>query len=151
MRYCPNCRRINQAWPQRCRFCGMTWNVRICRRGHENPPGAVFCGECGSADLTETAAGGRFLNSVFLFVGGRGAFPLLMFTLKLALPIILLCLLLIDFESMLPSLVIIVLLVRLAQFAVESLPHGLNRPFRSYYRRRHKDYKDRVERRDSRG
>jgi len=29
--------------------------VRLCPRGHENPPDAQFCGSCGSADLTETA------------------------------------------------------------------------------------------------
>jgi hypothetical protein len=38
-----------------CHYCGRTWQVRLCPRGHENPPDSQFCGICGSADLTETA------------------------------------------------------------------------------------------------
>jgi hypothetical protein len=38
-----------------CHYCGRTWHVRLCPRGHENPPDAQFCGICGSADLTDTA------------------------------------------------------------------------------------------------
>jgi hypothetical protein len=38
-----------------CHYCGRTWHVRLCPRGHENPPDSQFCGICGSADLTETA------------------------------------------------------------------------------------------------
>ena len=55
MRYCPHCHRLNAGRPQLCFYCGHTWHVRLCPRGHENPPDAQFCGSCGSADLTETA------------------------------------------------------------------------------------------------
>jgi hypothetical protein len=55
MRYCPHCHRLNPGRPQLCHFCGRTWHVRLCPRGHENPPNALLCGTCGSADLTETA------------------------------------------------------------------------------------------------
>ena len=55
MRYCPHCRRLNSGRPQLCHYCGRTWHVRLCPRGHENPPDAQYCGTCGSADLTETA------------------------------------------------------------------------------------------------
>lgn len=55
MRYCPYCRRINEGKPQICNFCGRTWYIRLCQRGHENPYNAQYCGICGSADLTETA------------------------------------------------------------------------------------------------
>ncbi len=54
MRYCPHCRRFNQGKPPICHFCGRTWHVRLCQRGHENPFNAQYCGTCGSADLTET-------------------------------------------------------------------------------------------------
>lgn len=54
MRYCPYCRRINPGRPIICHFCGRTWYVRLCPRGHENPYNARFCGECGSLDLTDT-------------------------------------------------------------------------------------------------
>lgn len=56
MKYCPHCRRFNQGNPARCRFCGRTWSYRICNRGHINPPNAIYCGECGSPDLTQTSS-----------------------------------------------------------------------------------------------
>ena len=55
MKYCPHCKRINPGRPVICHFCGRTWYVRLCPRGHENPAIAQYCGTCGSADLTETA------------------------------------------------------------------------------------------------
>ena len=55
MRFCPHCRRLNPGRPMICHYCGRTWHIRLCPRGHENPPDAQFCGLCGSADLTETA------------------------------------------------------------------------------------------------
>lgn len=55
MRYCPYCRRISAGRPQICNYCGRTWYIRLCPRGHENPPDAQFCSSCGSTDLTETA------------------------------------------------------------------------------------------------
>jgi hypothetical protein len=55
MRYCPHCRRLNPGHPVICHYCGRTWYVRLCPRHHENPANAQYCGQCGSADLTETA------------------------------------------------------------------------------------------------
>jgi len=55
MRFCPHCRRLNPGRPVICHYCGRTWQVRLCPRGHENPPDSQFCGICGSADLSETA------------------------------------------------------------------------------------------------
>lgn len=55
MRYCPYCRRWNAGRPQLCNYCGRSWHVRLCRRGHANPYDAEYCGACGSADLTDTA------------------------------------------------------------------------------------------------
>ena len=55
MRFCPHCRRLNPGRPVICHYCGRTWHVRLCPRGHENPPDSQFCGICGSADLSETA------------------------------------------------------------------------------------------------
>lgn len=64
MRYCPYCRRINEGKPQICNFCGRTWYIKLCPRGHENPFNAQYCGTCGSADLSDTAGS----RSVILFV-----------------------------------------------------------------------------------
>ena len=55
MRYCPHCHRFNPGKPLICHYCGRTWYVRLCQRGHENPAGALYCGTCGSTDLSETA------------------------------------------------------------------------------------------------
>jgi hypothetical protein len=55
MRYCPFCHRWNLGRPQLCYYCGHSWYIRLCPRGHENPYDAQFCGVCGSADLTDTA------------------------------------------------------------------------------------------------
>lgn len=55
MRYCPNCHRWNTGRPQFCCYCGRTWYIRLCPRGHDNPPDTQYCGTCGSADLTDTA------------------------------------------------------------------------------------------------
>lgn len=64
MRYCPYCRRFNEGNPQICHFCGRTWYIKLCPRGHENPFNAQYCGTCGSADLSDTAGS----RSVILFV-----------------------------------------------------------------------------------
>ncbi len=151
MRYCPNCRRINEAWPERCRFCGLTWNVRICRRGHQNPANAVFCGECGSGDLTDTARGGRFVNGIFRLFQGGGPFPFLMLMVKLAIPILILCVIAQDLEAFLPLLVALVILIGVLKYAVGLLPSWLTGKAGRYYRGRVKNYKDRAKRRDSRG
>ncbi len=55
MRYCPRCHHFNPGNLPICHFCGATWYVRLCPRGHENPPSAQYCGTCGSTDLSETA------------------------------------------------------------------------------------------------
>ena len=55
MRYCPFCHRLNAGRPVICYYCGHTWHVRLCPRGHENPSNALHCGTCGSMDLSETA------------------------------------------------------------------------------------------------
>jgi len=75
MRYCPHCHRLNPGRPAICHYCGRTWYVKLCPRGHENPPNAQHCGTCGSMDLTETAGprpwglyGLKILIALILFV-----------------------------------------------------------------------------------
>lgn len=55
MRYCPYCHHWNVGRLQLCNYCGRSWHVRLCPRGHANPYDAQYCGVCGSADLTDTA------------------------------------------------------------------------------------------------
>jgi len=55
MKYCPTCKQWNIGKPMRCRYCGRTWDVRICSAGHINPADTNFCGECGRTSLSEPA------------------------------------------------------------------------------------------------
>ncbi len=57
MKYCPHCQQWNHGRPMRCRYCGRTWNVRLCPSGHLNPRNANFCGECGSGNLSDPTEG----------------------------------------------------------------------------------------------
>jgi len=61
LRYCPYCHRLNLGRPVICHYCGRSWYVRLCPRGHENPYDAQFCGICGSADLTDPVEGRPWL------------------------------------------------------------------------------------------
>ena len=81
MRFCPYCRRWNRGKPVLCNYCGRSWYVRLCPRGHENPADAEFCGNCGSADLTDTAG----LYPWWLRVPGvlAGLVPVTLFVLSI--------------------------------------------------------------------
>jgi len=157
MRYCPNCKRINEAWPNRCRFCGHTWGVRFCRRGHPNPPNAVFCGECGSGDMTDTARGGGFINLIFNLCKGRRLFPVIRLIIALIIPFLALGVTAGNLETLLPFLVAIAILVGfpgfvgVLRFGLGLLPKWLTGGIRYYYRDRVRGYKNRADRRDNRG
>lgn len=89
MRYCPHCRRFNEGEPKICNFCGRTWHVRLCPRGHENPFNAQFCGTCGSTDLSETACRSWFfiaLKTFFLFFIALSAYFILAALCKIIFP-----------------------------------------------------------------
>jgi hypothetical protein len=84
MRYCPYCHRINAGTPQICNYCGHSWHIRLCPRGHENLYDARFCGICGSTDLTDTVGPRRWWSYLIraliliciiliIFFLGRGA------------------------------------------------------------------------------
>lgn len=52
MRRCTYCFRFLPGRPTYCAFCGRSFDVRLCPRGHRNPRGATFCAECGSGELS---------------------------------------------------------------------------------------------------
>lgn len=52
MRYCRNCRKFTAGEARYCQFCGRTYGVKLCPRGHRNPRAANACSECGSKDLS---------------------------------------------------------------------------------------------------
>ena len=131
MRYCPYCKRINEGWPIRCRYCACTWAVRYCRSGHENPPNALFCGECGSADLSTPALGGRIQNWFFKLPQSRGVF------IKMALlllPVLLLVVLVRNLNASLPLLFAVTVMILIFKLTVDSLPKTVKGSIWKYYR-----------------
>ena len=146
MRYCPKCQRINEGRPERCRFCGSTWGTRYCRRGHPNPPDAVFCGECGSADLSQTAGGGSIINSIFGIGRHRHLIWLL---IKIALPILLILMVAKNPEYFLPFVLPIFILFLAFRFAMGIIPAWLIKPLIRIIKPKNKS-KNRVRRRESR-
>jgi hypothetical protein len=60
MKRCNECFRYAVGQPTYCPFCGRSYNVRICSRGHVNARHVQFCTTCGNTDLsTPAAAEGR--------------------------------------------------------------------------------------------
>ena len=74
MRRCTSCFRFHPGTPTFCSYCGRSFDVRICSRGHRNPRDVQFCAECGSADLSTPAPPASFLHrlsglALYLFSG----------------------------------------------------------------------------------
>jgi RNA polymerase subunit RPABC4/transcription elongation factor Spt4 len=132
MKFCPNCRRINEGWPDFCRFCGRSWGIRICRRGrHKNPASADFCGECQSADLSETASGGRIVNWIFGAANHAGALKRLTI---LVTPILLIAVVFADPDSFVGVIAGIAMLMYAWNLAVGLIPNGFKSILRWFIR-----------------
>jgi hypothetical protein len=56
MKRCTSCFRYATGRPNYCPYCGRTYNVRLCPRGHASPRNVQFCSQCGSDDLSTAAA-----------------------------------------------------------------------------------------------
>ena len=125
MRYCPHCRRLSPGYPVICNYCGRTWYVRLCPRGHENPSNAQYCGACGSTDLSETA----------------GSKPWTIYFIKILI-VIFMCIIIISigklfFDSLkdetsavlVPFIISIVLLVSVYFFAISIAPQPIKKVF----------------------
>lgn len=74
MRRCTNCFRFHPGTPTFCSYCGRSFHVRICPRGHLNHRDVQYCADCGSADLSTPAPPASFLHHLSglvlaLFVG----------------------------------------------------------------------------------
>lgn len=73
MRYCYHCKHLNSGKPTYCQYCGYTFNVKICRKGHINLPKNLVCGECGSREMSEPALPSGRIKMVkwaFMFIAG---------------------------------------------------------------------------------
>ena len=119
MRRCTSCFRFHPGTPTFCSYCGRSFDVRICSRGHRNPRGVQFCAECGSADLSTPAPPATFLHLVsgrvrYLF--SALTFALIVLTAGLAV------IHSIDWSALTPSLVALVLMVGLLYWTTTLLP-----------------------------
>jgi hypothetical protein len=107
MRWCPSCRRISPGQPERCHYCGRTWNLRLCPSGHENPPDSQYCGLCGSARLSEPAQGGNVVNGLFALFQHRGHIARVLFSIA---AIALVCTVLFNLGAFAPLLIALIFL-----------------------------------------
>ena len=108
MRRCTSCFRFHPGTPTFCSYCGRSFDVRICSRGHRNPRGVQFCSECGSADLSTPAPPASFLHhlsGVVLYLFSGLTIALIVISAVLAL------LYSIDWTALTPSLVALVLML----------------------------------------
>ena len=69
MRYCFSCRKITSGDPSYCNYCGKTYDVKLCSRGHTNPRVAEVCSECGSRNLSVPHMRGGSILRVIFFIG----------------------------------------------------------------------------------
>lgn len=148
MRYCSSCRRISEGWPTRCRFCGLTWGTRLCKRGHPNPINAVFCGECGSAEMSDASTGGQLVNGAFRLVSGDGGWIRVTFTLVIFG--VLASVVISHLERFTAPLIAIVILTCLFRFMARQLPKWLFTPLARQFRKTRNQSKHRSRNRDSR-
>jgi hypothetical protein len=119
MRRCTSCFRFHPGTPTFCSYCGRSFDVRICARGHRNPRGVQFCAQCGSADLSTPAPPASLLHHLSGFV------LYLFFALTVALIALAAGLALIhsiDWSALTPSLVALVLMVGILYWTTTLLP-----------------------------
>ena len=124
MKRCTACFRFHPGTPTFCSFCGRSFDVRICSRGHRNPRGVQFCAECGSADLSTPAPPASFLHHLSGFV------LYLFFALTIALVVLVVGLAVIqsiDWSALTPSLVALVLMVGVLYWTSTLLPGPVKR------------------------
>lgn len=69
MRYCRNCRKFTSGKPAFCQFCGRSYGVKLCPRGHKNPRAANACSECGSHELSTPHAPQSGMSKIGTVIG----------------------------------------------------------------------------------
>lgn len=124
MRRCTSCFRFHPGTPTFCSYCGRSFDVRICSRGHRNPRGVQFCAECGSADLSTPAPPASFLHhlsGVVLYLFSALTIALVVLTAGLA------AINSIDWSALAPSLVTLALMVGFLYWTTTLLPGPVKR------------------------
>src|SRR5258708_24482858 len=68
MKLCFSCGKVTTGTPAYCHYCGKTYNVRLCSRGHINPRSANVCSQCGSKELSTPQRKIPFLLKPLIFL-----------------------------------------------------------------------------------
>jgi hypothetical protein len=124
MKRCTACFRFHPGTPTFCSYCGRSFDVRICSRGHRNPRGVQFCAECGSADLSTPAPPPSFLHHLSGFVLYLfSALTVAIIVLAAGLAVIYS----IDWSALTPSLFALVLMLGFLYWTTTLLPGQVKR------------------------
>ena len=119
MRRCTSCFRFHPGHPTYCSFCGRSFDVRLCPRGHRNSRHVQYCSECGSAELSTPAPPASLefrLTGVLLASLAVLTFALIALTAVLAL------LHLVDWQQLSGPLIKLVLMVAFLDWTTTILP-----------------------------
>ena len=124
MKRCANCFRYSMGQPPFCTHCGRTYDVRLCPRGHRNARGAQFCAECGSGDLSTPAP-----PATFLFHASEWAVrsAVVVTVVLIAISAVASVLWSLDWSAVAPSLVLLVLIVGILEWATTLIPGPLRK------------------------
>ena len=119
MRRCTACFRFHPGQPTFCSYCGRSFHVRICARGHHNPRGVQFCSECGSADLSTPGPPASFLHhlsGLVLYLFAAVTFALIVLVVGLSLVHF------VDWNALSPRLVALLLMLGFLYWTTTLLP-----------------------------
>jgi hypothetical protein len=68
MKLCFSCGKVTTGVPSYCHYCGKTYNVKLCSRGHINPRSANICSQCGSREMSTPQRKIPFLLKPLIFL-----------------------------------------------------------------------------------
>jgi hypothetical protein len=128
MRRCTSCFRFQPGRPTYCAYCGRSFDVRLCPRGHRSPRHVEFCAECGSADLSTPSPAPSALHRVsgaLLYLVGAAVLVIVVCTVALAL------LQLVDFEALGGPLLGLLVMLGFLYWTTTLLPGPVKRLGRS--------------------
>ena len=124
MRRCTNCFRFHPGSPTYCSYCGRTFDVRICSRGHLNSRHVRFCTQCGSSELSTPAPPATLLHQISGFA--LYAVAVVVFLL-IVLSGVLALLHAVNFGALAPSLAELLVVFGLLYWATTLLPGPVKR------------------------
>jgi hypothetical protein len=134
MKLCYSCGRVTAGLPSYCHYCGKTYNVRLCSRGHINSRSANVCSQCGSKELSTPQRKIPWLLKPLIFLLSHLVGIVLIFSL-IAFLVFFVYKLFIDPNGLLP-LMCLGLLLGFLFFLWMMLPNFIRTPIRWLFRRK---------------